>query len=199
MAEGKRERVRRTSPIGIGCFVHVAAPQKPRESDKGKDPKYSIVMSFDAATMKSDEMRALKLACIEAAEEKFGKDARDKIKKGKIAMPWRPGTDYEENGFPFDREGSYFIRFSSKEQPGVVDRKARPLEPKEIYSGCEVRVTYGVWPYDTEGNKGVTLFLNNVQLVKKGERLAGRPDASDDFEEMEGEDGSDDGDAIDDI
>jgi hypothetical protein len=114
-------------------------------------------------------------------------------------MPWRKGTDYEdEHGFPFDREGSYFMNFASKDQPGVVNRKAKPIDAKEIYSGCQVRVTYGVWPYDTDGNKGVTLFLNNVQKVADGERLAGRPEASDDFEALEGEDGTEEDD-IDDI
>jgi hypothetical protein len=196
MAEKKQ---RLTSPIGIATFVFVDKPQQPAENQKSKEPKYKLVLSVDAEGKASDAMKQLKLACIAAAEQKFGADARDKIKKGKIKMPWRPGTDYEdEHGFPFDREGSIFMNFSSKDQPGCVDRKAKPLDPKELYSGCEVRVTYGVWPYDTDGNKGVTLFLNNVQLVKKGDRLAGRPDAADDFEAMEGEDGSDDGE-VDDI
>lgn len=195
----KSERVRRTSPIGIACFVYVFAPQAAREGAKNKDPKYKTVLVFDAETWRGPEAKALRLACLEAATEKFGADAKDKIKKGKINMPWRPGTDYEENGFPFDQEGCVFINFSSKDAPGVVDRKAKPItDPKQMYSGCKARVTYGVWPYDTDGNKGVTLFLNNIQKVADGDRLAGRPDAADDFEAVEGEDGAEDED-IDDI
>lgn len=195
----RQERVRRTSPIGTACFVHVFSPQAAREGNKSKEPKYKVILSWDAEAMKSPEMKALKLACIEAAEAKFGADARDKIKKGKIKMPWRPGTDYEENGAPFDREGSYFANFSSKDAPGIVDRKAKPItDPKQCYSGMLARVTYGVWPYDTDGNKGVTLFLNNIQKVGDGERLSGRPDAADDFDAVEGEDGTSEDD-IDDI
>jgi hypothetical protein len=193
----KENRPRRTSPIGVATFVYVDKPQIDKEK-KDKEPKYKLVLSVDAEAYAGPEMKALKLACIEAAEEKFGAKAREAIKKGKIKMPWRPGTDYDEHGFPFDREGSYFMSFSSKDQPGCVDRKAKNIDPKLIYSGCEVRVTYGVWPYDTDGNKGVTLFLNNVQLVKKGERLAGRPEAKDDFDAMEGEDGTEEED-LDDI
>jgi hypothetical protein len=197
MAE-KQERVRRTSPIGIACFVYVFSPQAPREGNKSKEPKYKVILSWDAEAMKSPEMKALKLACIEAAEEKFGKDARDKIKKGKIKMPWRPGTDYEENGFPFDREGSYFANFSSKDAPGIVNHKAKPItNPKECYSGMKARVTYGVWAYDTDGNKGVTLFLNNIQKCGDGDRLAGRPDAADDFDAVEGEGGEEELDDLD--
>jgi hypothetical protein len=172
---GKKERVRRTSPIGIACFVHVFSPEAPREGAKNKDPKYKMMLVFDAETWKNaPEVKELKLACVAAAEEKFGKDAREKIKKGKIKMPWRPASDYgdEGYGFPFDQEGAYMISFSSKEAPGVVDRKAKPLmKQSEFYSGCFARATYGVWPYDTDGNKGVTLF-----------------------DAVEGEDGEDDGD-----
>lgn len=194
----KTERVRRVSPIGIACFVHVFSPQAAREGAKNKDPKYKTILVFDTETWKSPEAKALRLACVEAAEAKFGADARDKIKKGKINMPWRPNSDYEENGFPFDQDG-FFINFSSKDAPGVVDRKAKPItDPKLIYSGCKARVTYGPWAYDTDGNKGVTLFLNNIQKVSDGEKLAGRPDAADDFEAVEGEDGTEEED-IDDI
>ena len=56
-----------------------------------------------------------------------------------------------------------------------------------------------MWPYDTDGNKGVTLFLNNVQKVRDGDRLAGRPDAEDDFDAVEGEDGEEEDDLDDDI
>ena len=197
MAEKRPKRP--PSPIGVATYVFVDKPQKPGENQKSKEDKYKLVLSVDAAEYKSDAMKALKLACVEAAEEKFGAKARDLIKKGRIKMPWRKGEEYEENGFPFDREGSYFMSFSSKEQPGCVNRKAKPIDPKEIYSGCIVRVTYGVWPYDTDGNKGVTLFLNNVQKVRDGDRLAGRPDAEDDFDAVEGEDGEEEDDLDDDI
>jgi hypothetical protein len=196
----REKKPRMTTPIGIACFVHVFTPQEAREGQKNRDPKYKLVLCWDKAAVKSEEMKQLKAACVAAAEAKFGADARDKIKKGKIKMPWRPGTDYEENGFPFDEDGAVFAAFSSKDAPGVVDKRAKPLtKQSEFYSGCFCRVTYGVWAYDTDGNKGVTLFLNNVQKVKDGERLSGRPDAEDDFEAVEGEDGADDGDDLDDI
>ena len=40
------------------------------------------------------------------------------------------------------------------------------------------------------GNRGVAAGLQNIQLVKHGERLAGKASASSDFEEIEGEDAS---------
>lgn len=192
-----KERQRLTSPDGIACFVFLFTPQAAREDSKSKEPKYKMILSFEESVWKTDEKaKQLRAACIKAAADKFcGGDldkAREQIKKGKLTMPWRDNSDYEENGFPFDRAGK-FINFSSKEQPGVVNRRAQPItNPKEVYSGMTARCTYGVWAYDTNGNKGVTLFLNNAQKVKDGDRLAGRPDATDDFEAVEGEDGEED-------
>lgn len=200
MAKEKKPRLH--SPIGIACFVHVFKPEQPGEKAKSKDPKYKMMLVIDKSTWKSDEAKALKAACVAAAEAKFGADAKEKIKKGKLKMPWRDASDYgdEGYGFPFDQEGAVMLNFSSREQPGVVDRKAKPLmKESEFYAGCKARVSYGVWAYDTDGNRGVTLFLNNVQKVADGERLAGRPDAEDDFDSVPGEDGADDGDDDDDI
>ncbi len=189
----REKRPRLTSPIGVACFVHVFRPQAPGENAKSKEPKYKIILCWDAETFRGDEMKELKRQCIKAAEAKFGADAREKIKKGKIKMPWRPASDYgdEGYGFPFDQEGWYFANFSSTQQPGIVDRKAKPLaKENDAYSGMKARVTYAVWAYDREGNKGVTLLLNNVQKIADGERLSGRPEAEDDFNPVAGEDGT---------
>lgn len=186
----KEKQPRRTSPIGRACFVHVFEPYA---AEEGKEKKYRVMLVFDKKTAASQEFKELKLACVEAAEAKFGKDARDKIKKGKLTMPWREASDYEEYGAPFSDEGAIMVSFQSREAPGIVDRRAKPItDRKDVYSGCMARVTYGVWAYDTNGNKGVTLFLNNLQKTGEGERLAGRPDAEDDFEALEGGDDGDD-------
>lgn len=197
MAEHREKKPRLTSPPGIGCFVFVLKPQQPGENSKSKEPKYKVVLVWDQDAQESPEYKQLKRACVDAAEQRFGKDAREKIKKGKIKMPWRDASDYgdEGYGFPFDQEGWKFAAFTSTQQPGIVDKRAKPImKESEIYSGAVYRVTYAVWAYDKEGNKGVTLLLNNIQKIKDGERLAGRPDAEDDFEPVAGEDGTDDGD-----
>lgn len=191
MAE-KRERTSLQSPIGTATFVHLWEPYAIKQKDpnaKQRDPQYSVMLVFDPETSKSAAMKELKLACIAAAEAKFGNDARDKIKKGKINMPWRDATDYEEYGEPFTADGSLMIQFKSNTAPGIVDKRAKPvMKQSEVYSGCKMRVSFGVWAYDTNGNKGVTLLLNNVQKTGDGEKLAGRPDAEDEFDAVEDDD-----------
>lgn len=196
MAE-KEKKQRLYSAIGVACFVFLFKPQQPGEGSKSKEPKYKIILVWDEDAQASEDYKQMKRECVKAAEARFGADAREKIKKGKIKMPWRDASDYgdEGYGFPFDQQGWKFANFASNTQPGVVDRKAKPiLKEGECYSGMKARCTYAVWAYDKEGNKGVTLLLNNVQKIADGERLAGRPDAEDDFEPVDGEDGTDDND-----
>lgn len=202
MATEAKERKSLQSPIGTATFVHLFKPFafKATANRPAKEPAYSVLLVFDPDTAKSEQMKDLKRACIAAAEAKFGPKTRDLIKKGKIAMPWRDATDYEEYGAPFDVEGSLMINFKSTSQPGVVNKRAQPImAEKEVYAGCKMRVSFGVWPYDTDGSKGVTLLLNNCQKAGDGPKLAGRADAEDEFDSIDGDDGSDDDGDDDDI
>lgn len=192
MAE-KQKSERLTSPSGIVSFPHVF---EPHAINQGDEPKYSLILVFDNL----DVIKELRQKCVAAADAKFGREAWKKFKeKGKFRFPWRPGSDYDEYGAPFDTDGAYFCSFSSKSQPEVVNRQAKPiLKAQEIYAGCKARVTYAVWAYDSNGNKGVTLLLNNVQKTGDGPKLSGKPSGADDFDVVEGEDGADDDTGIED-
>lgn len=88
--------------------------------------------------------------------------------------------------------GSYVLNSSSKRQPQVVDRKLqRIMDDSEIWSGCYANVSLGAFAYDKDTNKGVSFGLNNVQLVKEGERLGGAPNADEEFGAIEDDDEAD--------
>ena len=100
--------------------------------------------------------------------------------------PLRDGDDELASG---DKKGSeykghYFINASANEDrpPGVVDAKVQPLMDRNaLYSGCIVRCDINAFPYKSGGNSGIGWGLNNVMLVKDGDRLDGRLDAVDAF------------------
>lgn len=205
MAE-KPKKPRLTTATGIACFEHV---WEPHAMEEGKDKKYSIVLCWTPESVKTTEnpkgdmklaLKELKAKCIAAATEKFtDKVWRGLHEKGKFRFPWRDGDEYEQYDEPFTKPNAIFAQFQSNSPPGVVDRRAKPITDRsELYSGCLVRVTYACWAYDSNGNKGVTLLLNNVQKVKDGTRLSGKPSAEDDFEGIEGDD-DDDGTEDDDL
>jgi hypothetical protein len=48
-------------------------------------------------------------------------------------------------------------------------------------------VSLNAFPYNTQGNKGVSFGLNHVQKIADGEFLGGRSKAEDDFDSLDSE------------
>jgi hypothetical protein len=56
------------------------------------------------------------------------------------------------------------------------------LDQADLYSGCYVRASINLYPFNKNGNKGIGAGLNNIQKLADGEPLGGRSRAEDDFE-----------------
>ncbi len=168
---------------------------QPTAMDEKSTPKYGVTMLFPKSTDLSVLEKAYKIALKKGIEEKW------KGKKPKnLRSPFRDGDeeeDYNErDGFP----GHIFIRASSLQKPGVVDKNCDPiLDPAEVYAGCYARATVVAYPYDVAGNRGIAFGLQNLQKLKDGEAFSGRKPASQDFDEWEDDDDDyDDDDGYDD-
>lgn len=196
----KEEKRTVITPIGVAAFVHVWEPFAftPKQGEAAKDPNYSLILVFENAKIDVDPAwKELRVAVTAAATTKFGADAvKEMIRRNKFSLPWRDGLEYENYGPPF-AEGTKFISVKSRNPPGVVDARSRPvLNQDDIYPGMLARVSCLPWAFDSMGNKGVTLLLNNVQKAGDGERLAGgRVSAEAEFDPLveggAGDDGTD--------
>lgn len=185
-----RSRTTPKSPVGIVRYANVFTPRQRKDDKTGEpkgDPKYSILLVFDKKTDLSELEQLIEAAAI----EKFGSKAPALLEKGKLRSPIRDADEYvdeeldDEYNYPFNLPGARMVRFSTKDKPGIVDAEATPIMDKsEFYDGCKARVSFNARGYDTNGNKGVALYLINVQKIDDGERLGGSaPSAEDDFAE----------------
>lgn len=149
-------------------------------------PKFStmiLIPKSDKATL-----QALKAAEKEAAEAgrhtKFGGTVPAKVKS--IIHD----GDEEAEDYP-ERKGHWRLNVASniKFRPQVVDKNLQPvIDQSEVYSGVYANVSLTAFAYNTNGNKGVTFGLNNVQILGYGENLAGGVSAADEFEVVEDDD-----------
>lgn len=155
---------------------------EPRKDDDGENGKYSmcvLIPKTDTATIN------LVKEIIEAAKLK-GKNSKwgGKI-PGRLGMPLRDG-DEEDKGEEF--EGMMFFNCSAKNKPGVriLDngRVVEALDESDVYAGAWGAITINAFPYDSNGNKGVGIGLNNVIKTRDDERLAGGTNADQDFADM---------------
>lgn len=164
-------------------FVHIFELQ----SINGSEPKYSCSLIIP----KTDTETLGKLnAAIEEAKQagivsKWGGKLPPNLK-----LPLRDGDVDRPDDAAY--AGCYFINATSTEKPGVVDRKRIPItDPLAVYSGCYVRASVTVFPFNTNGNRGVSCGLSNVQFWCDGEPLNGRVRAEDEFSALDDVDDDD--------
>ena len=159
---------------------------EPREQD-GQDAKYSL--SFLIPKADKVTLNNIKEA-IEAAKE-VGKSKKwgGKI-PANLKLPLRDG-DAESADKGDEYAGHFFFNASSKDMPGIVDAKCNPiLDKAEVYSGCYARLVVNLFPYDTNGNRGIGIGLNHIQKLADGEPLGGsRGKAENEFDNWEEDDG----------
>jgi hypothetical protein len=165
--------------VVIPCRISFANIWEPK-SINGSEEKYSV----SCIIPKSDKATLLKIHnAIEAAKE-AGKTKRwgGKIPPN-LKLPLRDGDiDRPDDEAYAD---AMFVNATSKDAPQIVDRKVQPiLDPLECGSGDYCNVSVNFYAFNANGNRGVAAGLGNVQLVKNGERLAGKASAASDFDEM---------------
>lgn len=158
---------------------------RPRKGKKDGDaPKYQAVFLFDPAALETPEFAKLRAAANAKALEKWTADEIKAMSSaGRFKSPFLKG-----DGYIVDQPhwaGKTVIRASSKNKPGIVDAQVKPiLDEAEIYSGMRVIATLNPFFYDTDGNRGVSFGLNNIQKIGDGPKLfegGGYSRAEDDF------------------
>ena len=167
-------------------YVHLFAPYAPNDK---QTPKYSTVLlvpKTDKITMK--RLRAAQQqALLEGKDKKFG---------GSIPKNWKDTIHDGDEEADLERNpeyaGHWYLSVSNPTKPGVVDRNVQPiLDPTEVYSGCYARASLGAFAFNTQGNKGVSFGLNNIQKMGDGDSLTGATRADQDFEALDDEDDED--------
>ena len=172
--------------VVVPCRISFANIWEAR-SINGSDEKYSVSLLIP----KEDKATLTKIhKAIEAAKEA----AKSKKWNGKIPPNLKLPIHDGDIDRPDDENyaGHFFFNATSKNAPQIVDRKVQPIiDPMECGSGDYCNVSVNFYGFAASGNKGVAAGLQNIQLVRHGERLAGKPSASSDFVAIEGEEEED--------
>lgn len=159
-------------------FPWLHAPQPPMEGEG--EGKYGCVALFPP----DYDLKPIIDAMLDAAKEKWGPNEKDwprlKFDPRKRIQPCEEKSDLA--GY---LPGWHFVGLNSKSQPNVVDAQLQPVTDikKEAYGGRWARLSANAYPWDTgKGVRGVSLGLNNVQLLGHDNPFAGKPKAEDDFD-----------------
>lgn len=152
---------------------------KSRSFQTGQEEKFSICLLIpkkDKATVNAIK-KAIEAAKKQGAADKWGGKIPANLK-----LPLRDG-DEERAEEAEEYRGMYFLNANSNQKPGIIDMyKNEILDPSEVYSGCWGRASINFFPFNSNGNKGIGVGLNNIQKLGDDEPLGGaRASAEDDF------------------
>ena len=177
------------SAEGRLAYVNLFTPTVMKgEADTSK-AKYQCSIVFPKGT----DVTAIAQAIEAVAVEKFGTNY---AKKHKVRKPFLNTEDYPKIGLD-PAEFPFFVRVSSKDRPQIVDARMNNVGPdkaEQVYSGrwAFVSLRPFAWEHST-GGKGISLGLQNVQVLRDDEPLGGgRTSADREFEPVEGASGGTD-------
>lgn len=165
-------------------YCHLFEPYAQKADQEKKYSCTILVPKSDTATI--NKILAAQKAALEAGKEKTFKGSIPKVWKSTFRDADSPEEEetLEKNPSYADH---YFMSVSNKQKPGVVDQNVQPIvDAFQVYSGCYARVSINAFPYNTNGNRGVSFGLNHVQFLEDGEPLGGSiGKAEDDFDAVE--------------
>ncbi len=168
------------SPKGRLSYVHLLAVNP--KSKPTKDGKLKYTTSF---LLPPDcDFTLAKQKVTDAAREKWGVKMDDENFRKALRLPFLKAEEKGYDAATF--KGWVLIRLTSTSKPQVVDaNNADVLEPRDLYAGRWARISMNPFVYDTDGNRGVSFGVVNVQLLEHDEPMSGRPVANDEFEKVE--------------
>ncbi len=153
-------------------------------------PKYSTMIVFP---VDHPQVPELKKAIEEAKVATWGPKA---TKMPKLKSPLKESPYISGKGEELIPEGFYYMTVSTgynedrpnNGRPIIVDAKMNPIDSgADVYSGCIANVAFNVATYNLDTSKGVTCYLQGVQVTSKGERKdGGVTDASEIFGAVDG-------------
>lgn len=178
--QGKTAQKFKSITVTTGPF-RMAFPSllEPEETDNGE--RFKVTMLFQPD---SKDIPIIEDAMDEVMRDRFGPPAdwpngkRDTLPEDKFFDAGK----YEGKWAGY-KKGWMALSASSVDQPGVIDiQKKEVMSRREVYGGRWARAQIVIASFDNQA-KGVTAYLNHVQLLEHDEAFSGKGDASKAFDD----------------
>lgn len=170
-----------------GQLSRVSFPQvfKPVLALNKVDYIFSIVMLYAKTPTeklaKYQNLAELQSKIAEVAADRFGPNWKN---IPNFKYPLRDGAEKAEfEGYP----ESFFMTATckaDKHRPRVVDASYQPLSESDLYPGCYAYVSFSLYSFDTAGNRGVGVGLQNIMKVADGKKFGINSTPETDFKDV---------------
>ena len=166
------------TPIGVLSYPALFSPRRINNSE----PRFQLNLIFTAEAQKRHEYRVLVEQVSQAVEDRWPGKTKDPVFMRSLRLPFRSCAE-REGVSGYDVPEGKFISAWSKNKPQVIDRQRDDITvPADVWPGQHARASVRPFAYDTQGNKGVSFGLQNVQITRTDTpRLDGRRSAQQEF------------------
>lgn len=166
------------TPVARLAFPALFTPQVNKQAPNAA-PMYGCTLLIPKNLVGKDKEAFDRIVALvtEAARDEFGDKLKDPKFRAALRNPVQDGdTKAEWDGYA----GHHFVRCKSKLQPTILGADNNPIDKMNqdrIYAGCYVRANINAFAYDSNGNRGVSIWFNAIRFEADGEPFSGRIDA----------------------
>ena len=174
------------TPPGIISWPHLF---QPRPVVVGGEPRFSVTLILDKPAQAHEQWTKIRRQVAKVIDERWGNGkCKDQAFVRSLRMPWMDCANKSQYG-GFAVPGGIYINPWSKQKPNVFDRRVSPiLDPLDVWAGQMAILSINVWAYQQSANRGVSMSLNNVQIIRTdGPRLDGRSTTGSEFTPLDDE------------
>lgn len=171
-----------TAVVTGKCRLSYEHLMEPHANQPGQESKFSgtfLIPKSDVQT-KANLDRAAQAAIAVGLKSKWGG-----VQPPRLDIAVHDGDGVKpSSGEPYGEEckGCWVVNASSKQKQDIVDINGQPiLSASDVYSGMYVRVYLNLFPYNSNGKRGIGVGLGPVQKLEDGEPLGGHVSAASAF------------------
>lgn len=184
------------APLALLSYPNLHEPDPAKTAEKKKD-MWTSTFIFPKGT----DLAPLTEKIKEVAVQQWGDKGLERLKDGLIKNPLLDGggkqgknkTTGEYNAAM--GPGVYFVRCATVFQPTVVNARVLPATKEECYPGVECYPVLQAYAWNNKENgDGISFGFSMVQVLGRGERIAGASkDPNEHFEKVDTSEGDDTG------
>lgn len=115
------------------------------------------------------QLKALKNSILKVRQQAWGEDKTEWPVKGKKVLLQDGSTRPDQKPY----QGKFFITASTQNRVPVVDPKGREFNAATVKGGMTANVAIAISAWEFDGDEGISIYLQGVQVDTKKERLPG--------------------------
>ena len=163
---------------GTVVFANIAEPRTFLDGSE----KYGLRLVISKSDTKTIEILQAEFKKVyEEGKNIFSRDKTYIPEMKAIFSPVKKGDDLSNSIY----KDYIVLDMNSKNPPQIIDRNKTLLNPDILKNGSVIGVAISFYPYNRNGNCGITCKLHSIAFIRQGKPLIEESNAFEDFDDFD--------------